>query len=117
MAELVLEGDELVLRLTRAEKLEGVHGDLHTPISSVMKVEVLDDAHGAADLIGIKVGTRLYGVVEVGTIHGRQKTIFAAVHRYTPTGVRVILSGADQDEWVVGCADPESVAAAIRSRL
>ncbi len=117
MAELKLEGDDLVLELTHAEKLEAIHGDLRTPLSSVTEVEVLPDAHKAADFIGFKVGTRIFGVIEVGTIHGRNKTIFAAVHHDTPSGVRVTLSGADQSEWVVGCADPESVASAIRSRL
>ncbi|MGC8511189.1 MAG: hypothetical protein ACP5PB_10015 [Acidimicrobiales bacterium] len=51
-------------------------------------------------------------MTEVATVHGAT-TIFAAVHRDTPRGVRVRLAGADQDEWIVGCADPEAVAAAI----
>lgn len=114
MAHLVVDGDELVLRLTRAEKLEGVHGDLREPLSSVTGVEVLDDAHLAADILGFKVGTRIPGVVEVATVHGA-RTMFAAVHRDTPRGVRVSFSGAAQDEWVVGTTDPEEVAAAINA--
>lgn len=68
---LVVEGTELVLRLTRAEKLEGVHGDLRVSLSAVAGVEVLDDAHQAADMVGIKVGTRIPGVVEVPQSTGR----------------------------------------------
>jgi len=113
VAELLIEGDELVLHLSRAEKLEGIHGDLRVPRSAVTGVEVLDDAHGAADIVGFKAGTRIAGVVEVGTVSGARKKIFAAVHRDTPRGVRVGLSGAAQDEWVVGCTDPEAVAASI----
>lgn len=113
MAELVVEGGELVLRLERAEKLEGMHGDVRAPLAAVTGVEILDDAHAAADLAGIKVGTRLPGVVEVGTIHGLAKTIFVAVHHATPRGVRVSLRDSGQDEWVVGCADPEAVAASV----
>ncbi|MGH9046339.1 MAG: hypothetical protein ACRDVW_03390 [Acidimicrobiales bacterium] len=112
MGDLVVDGDELVLRLTRAEKFEGVHGDLRAPLSAVTGVEVLDDAHQAADMLGIKVGTRIPGVVEVATVHGA-RTIFAAVHRDTPRGVRVSFSGAAQDEWVIGSADPEGVTATI----
>ncbi len=115
MAELAVEGDEVVLRLSRAEKVESVHGDLRAPLSAVRGVEVLDDAHAAADVIGFKVGTRLPGVVEVATVHAGRRTIFAAVHRDTPRGVRVILDGQRQDEWVVGCADPEAVASALRA--
>ena len=113
MATLHVEQDQLVLSLTRGEKLEGIHGDLRVALSSVSGVEVLDDAHQAADIIGVKAGTRIPGVIEVGTISASDKTIFAAVHRDTPRGVRVRLHDAAHDEWIVGCADPESVAAAV----
>ena len=113
MADLKVEGDELVLHLSRAEKVEGIHGDLRVPLSAVTGVEVLEDAHRAADVIGVKAGTRIPGVVEVATVLAAGKTVFAAVHRDTPRGVRVRLSGAGQDEWVVGCADPEAVAASV----
>ncbi|MGH9110602.1 MAG: hypothetical protein ACRDY3_14300 [Acidimicrobiales bacterium] len=115
MADLVVDGDDLALRLSRAERIEGVHGDLRAPMAAVTDVEVLDDAHRAADVIGAKVGTRIFRVVEVGTVYGAGKKIFVAVHHDTPRGLRVCLSGADQDEWVVGCADPEAIAATIGS--
>lgn len=113
MAELVIEGEDLALHLTRAEKLEGVHGDLRVPLASVTAVEVLDDAHRAADVLGVKAGTRIAGVVEIGTVRTAGKKLFVAVHRDTPRGLRVSLAGAGQDEWIVGCADPEAVAAAL----
>lgn len=114
MATLELSGDELVLHLSVAEKVEGVHGDLRVPLSSVRAVEVLDDAHGPVGIrAGIKIGTRIPGVIEVGTIQGRRKRLFAAVHHDTPRGVRVRLEGSSYDEWIVGCADPEAVAARI----
>jgi hypothetical protein len=112
MAELRVEGGDLVLHLTGAEKVEGVHGDLRAPLSAVRGVEILDDAHAPAD-IGIKIGTRISGVIEVGTIGGRARQLFAAVHRDTPRGLRVRLEGSSYDEWIVGCADPEAVAAGL----
>jgi hypothetical protein len=114
MAELRVENGELVLQLTAVEKIEGVHGDLRVPVSSVRGIEVLDDAHAPAGIrAGVKIGTRLPGVIEVGTVQGRTKRIFAAVHHDTPRGLRVSLSGSSYDEWIVGCSDPESVAAGL----
>ncbi|MHB1740247.1 MAG: hypothetical protein ACYCXA_12400 [Actinomycetes bacterium] len=116
MAELAIEGEELVLHLSRAEKVEGIHGDLRVPLTAVRSVEVLDDAHKAADIVGVRTGTRIFRVVEVATVRGVGKKIFAAVHHDTPRGIRVGLEGASQDEWVVGCSDPEAVAAVLSSR-
>ncbi len=113
MAELRVEGDELVLHLTRTEKLEAVHGDLRAPCSAVRAVEVLDDAHEPADH-GFKVGERLPGYSEVAVV---RTSVFAAVHHDTPRGVRVSLDGTDYDAWIVGCADPEAVAASLRAAI
>lgn len=114
MADLRVAGNELVLHLSAVEKVEGLHGDLRAPLSAVQAVEVLDDAHGPVGLgAGVKVGTRIPGVVEVGTIRGIKQKIFAAVHRDTPRGLRVRLEGADHDEWIVGRADPEAVLATL----
>jgi hypothetical protein len=42
--------------------------------------------------------------------------MFVAVHGGTPRGVRVHFEkGAPWDEWIVGCADPEAVAATLAS--
>jgi hypothetical protein len=114
MAELRVEGSELVLHLSSAEKAESVHRDLRAPLSAVRGVEVLEDAHGPAGIrAGIKIGTRIPGVVEVGIIQGRTKRLFAAVHHDTPRGLRVRLDGDFYDEWIVGCADPQAVAARL----
>ncbi len=48
IAEVRIEGGELVLHLTASEKVESVHGDLSVPLSAVRSIEVIDDAHGAA---------------------------------------------------------------------
>jgi hypothetical protein len=116
VAELQLEGGELVLHLSVAEKAEAVHGDLRVPLSAVRGVEVLDDAHDWTGIgVGFKVGMRVPGVATVATVRGHGEKMFIAVHRDTPRGVRVRLAGAPWDEWIVGCADPETVAGTLAS--
>jgi len=114
MAELRVEGDELVLHLSRLEEAEAVHRELRAPLSAVRGIEVLEDAHEPADH-GFKVGERLPGISEVATIHTGGRKIFAAVHHDTPRGVRVLFEGASHDEWIVGCSDPEGLKSHLTS--
>lgn len=114
MAELTVEGTELVVRLDAAEKAEAVHGDVAVPVSSLRGVEVLDDAVHAVH--GLKApGARWPGRFAVGTFYSGSTKTFAAVHHAHPRGVRVRLEGADYHELIVGCADPEAVAATINA--
>ena len=112
MAELAIEGDDLVVRLSTVEKLEAVHGEVRVPFASVKTVEVLDDTLGA--IHGIRVGTGIPGSVAIGTFSSRTAKIFAVVHHDTPRGVRVTLGGDHFDEIIVGCPHPEAVAASLR---
>jgi hypothetical protein len=112
MAELIVDGDSLEVRLKALEKAEAVHGEVRVPVSSVRNVEVLDDAVAAVH--GFRVGTGVPGWVAIGTFTSRNSHIFAVVHHDTPRGVRVTLEGAHFDELIVGCDDPESVAATLR---
>jgi len=52
-------------------------------------------------------------VAEVAIVRSGGRKIFAAVHHDTSRGVRVLLEGGSYDEWIVGCADPEAVAASL----
>ncbi|MGD0439766.1 MAG: hypothetical protein ABSB52_03975 [Acidimicrobiales bacterium] len=112
MAEVTVDGDELVVRLRAIEKMEAVHGEVRVPLRSVTGVEVLDDAIGAVH--GFRVGTGIPGSVAIGTFTSRNDKIFAVVHHDTPRGVRVRLEGAQFDELIVGCDDPDSVASTLR---
>lgn len=115
MAELVIEGEELVLHLSGGEKLEAVHGDLRAPLSSIQSIEVLENAHEPADR-GFKVGERIPGFSEVAVVRTGDQKLFAVVHHDTPRGVRVAFTGTDYDAWIVGCADPESVKLRLEQR-
>ena len=114
MAELIVDGDELVVRLSTVEKLESVHSEVKVPLSSVSSVEVLDDA--VHEVHGFRVGTGVPGYVAVGTFTSRDDKIFAVVHHDTPRGVRVRLEGAQYDELIIGCENPEQVAASLDAR-
>ncbi len=116
VAALEIEGAELVLRLSPGEVAESMHEELRVPLTEVVLAEILEDAHGAADQ-GLKTGMRIPGVAEVGTVHTEGKRIFVAVHRSTPRGVRVELQNGSFDEWIVGCADPESLVEQIQQSL
>jgi hypothetical protein len=115
MAVLRIEDGELALHLSAAEKVGAVHGDLRIPLSAVRRVEVLEDAHEPADH-GMKLGTRIPGRTEVGTVRGDGRNIFAVVLPDTPRGVRIVLDGSFYHEWIIGCADPESVAQQITAK-
>lgn len=116
MAEVVVEGEEIVLHLSRTEKLEAVHGDLRAPRSAVRSVEILDDAHEPADH-GFKVGERLPGHSEVAIVRTGDEKLFAVVHSDTPRGVRINFEGIDYDAWIVGSKDPESLERRIRQTI
>ncbi len=112
MAELVVEGDQVVLRMSGLEEAEALHGEVRVPLSAVVGVEVLDDAIGAVE--GLRApGLGVPGAVAVGTFRAHDAKTFAVVHHATPRGVRVDLAGADYDRLIVGCADPEAIAAKL----
>jgi hypothetical protein len=115
VAELQIEGDEVLLHLSRHEKLEAIHGDLRAPLTAIRSIEVLNDAHEPADH-GFKVGERLPGISEVATVRTGGERIFAVVHHDRPRGVRVVSDGTDHDAWIVGAANPEKVAAEHESK-
>lgn len=115
MAALTVQGDELVLSLDGVEKLEAVHRDVRVPVSSVRDVEVLDDPLDAVH--GMRTGMGIPGVLVVGTIRHEGDTAFVVIHHRHPRGVRVCLEGADYDELILGCDEPESLAARLTASL
>lgn len=114
MAELTIENDELVLKLSAAEKAEAVHGDLRVPLSEVQKVDVIDDALEMTRVkTGFKVGMRAPGYASVATVRRPGYKAFVAIHHDTPKAIRVTLTGVSFNEWIVGSVDPQSVIASL----
>jgi hypothetical protein len=110
MADVARVGDELVVTLTAFEKAEAIHGDVHVPASAVRGVEVVDDI--VHEVHGLKLpGSRWPGKFAVGTfveLHGPKS--FVVIHHDNPRGVRIALEGAQFDQLLVGCDDPERIA-------
>jgi hypothetical protein len=120
MASLIVRDSELVLVLTEFERLEGVHGDVHVPLSSVDSVEVVEDALKALESepgIGVRIGTGVPGVLVIGTIRRAGAKSFVVVHHGHPRGVRVRLHDTEFYELIVGSDDPEALAARLRPSL
>ncbi len=116
MAELLIDGDDLVLHLSTLEELASVHGDLRAPLAAVCSVEVLEDAHEPADAGFKLIGGRLPGSFEIGTFFADGQRVFAAVHRNTPRGLLITFQDAAYNAWIVGCADPQAVQFQITGR-
>jgi uncharacterized protein len=115
VAELDVEGSDLVLRLRGLEKAEGVHGDIRVPLSAVRAVRAVDDPW--PELRGIRApGTGIPGKVAVGTRRGGFGKDFAAVHGKGPAVV-VELDGADFSRLVVTSDDAAARARAIEQAL
>ena len=111
MAEVQIDGTELVLHLRALEKAEGAHGDIRLPLSAVTAVRSVDDPW--PELRGIRApGTGLPNVIAVGTRRGKFGKDFAAVHGKGPAVV-VELEGADYGRLVVTADDAAVRASSI----
>lgn len=113
MADIRIDGSDLVVELSRLEKAEAVHGDVRVPLTSVRQVEVVDRP---LDLIhGVKLpGTGIPGRTAVGTWVSPDGRTFAVEH-HASRGVVVDLEGQTYQQLIVGCDQPEEVAEQLRS--
>jgi hypothetical protein len=111
MAELGVDGGELVLHLSTLEKAEGMHGDIRVPLASVTSVRAVDNPW--PELRGIRApGTGVPRVIAVGTRRGSFGKDFVAVPG-TKSAVVVELTGTGFSRLVATIEDAAGVAAAI----
>jgi hypothetical protein len=115
MAELKVDGNELVLHMHTLEKAEGFHGDIRLPLSAVDTVRLVDDPW--PELRGIRApGTGVPEVIAVGTRRGGFGKDFAAVHGRGPAVV-VELTGAEFGRLVVTSDDAPEVVARLQEAV
>jgi hypothetical protein len=115
VASLILDGADLVVKMSELERVEAFRSDVRVPLAAVQAVRVVDAAW--PELRGIRApGTGIPGVIAVGTRRGPFGKDFAVVHGQE-RAVVVDLAGADYGRLVVTTPDAESVAAEIRRNL
>lgn len=114
MAELTVQGDLLVLRLTLTERILGlVGGDIAVPRSAVASARVERPARRG--IRGIRApGAGFPGAIALGHWRGRGFHDFVAVYG-NHGGVVVELTGQRFDRLVVSVDDPDAVVAAIEA--
>lgn len=101
MAQLVLDGSDLVVRLPVGQKVLGFHGDIRVPLTAVRTVSATERPWLV--LRGRRMaGTAMRGVVAMGTwIHGDRRFDFNVIRRTQPAVV-VELNAGRFDRLVVG---------------
>lgn len=105
----------MVLNLSGLEKVEGLHGNIRVPLTSVRDVRSTDDPW--SELRGIRApGTGFPGAIAVGTRRGRGIKDFAAVHGQGPAVV-VELEGGDFGRLVVTEEDAASAAVDLKRQI
>ena len=115
MADLDVEGNDLVLRMGAFEKAESLRGDIRLPLSAVRAVRSVDDPW--PELRGLRApGTAVPNVIAVGTRRGSLGRDFASVHGKGPAVV-VELDGADLSRLVVTADDAAARARRITQAL
>lgn len=115
VATLVVEGSDLVVKMSEIEKFEAVHPDVHVLLSTVRAVRVAEDAW--PELRGIRApGTGIPGVIAVGTRRGSFGKDFAVVHG-GERAIVVELDGAAYSRIILTTPDADNVAAEIQSHL
>jgi hypothetical protein len=91
MAHLVVDGEELVVRLRAREKVAAFHADVRVPLSSVRSVSAPDIAW--VQMRGWRMaGIAIPGLVALGTRRHGNGYDFTAVHRQRPA-IQVDLNG------------------------
>jgi hypothetical protein len=109
MAEIRVDGGQVSIRLNLAEKIGAFHGDLRFPRSAVRTVRVVDKPFG--EIQGIRSpGTRVPGVIALGTWRRRGGRDFVAVYRgQRGIVVEVDASHANYQRVILSTTAPDDV--------
>ena len=115
MAGITRDGDSVVVRLSTAEKVFGLHGNLRVPLSCVREVAIRPEPLGAVR--GLRApGLGVPGRVKIGTWRRRHGKAFVVARRDVPA-VELRLDGAPFDQVLVSTPDAERVAGELQARL
>ncbi len=116
MAELLVEGEELRVRLSALEKLGALRGDISIPLATVSEVRVSDAPW--SELRGIRApGTGIPGVISLCTRRGKGICDFAAVYGRGGQAVVIETDGGQFGRLVISSKDATETANRIRKSL
>ncbi len=114
MAELIVDDEDLVARLTLGEKIWGLHGNIRVPLSSI--VSVAPDPKPWLGLRGWRMaGVSFVGHAVLGTRRHGDGYDFCILHRDRPA-VRVDMASGRFSRLIISVpegGDPEAEAARI----
>ncbi|MDN5749933.1 MAG: hypothetical protein L0H64_15685 [Pseudonocardia sp.] len=114
MAEIRIDATDVVVRLTRLEKVAALRGDVRVPRDAVRAVEQVAAGDALAAVRGFRApGLHVPGLTKIGTWRRAGGRVFAVVAGRR-TAVRIVLAGARYREIVVSTPDAAAVAAALR---
>jgi len=116
MAQLIVDRGDLVLRMSRLERIGGLHGDIRVPLGAVAEVAITERPFG--EVRGMRApGTGLPGRIALGTWRARRgEKGFAAIYR-GKHGVIVRLREGEFAWLCVSADDPQGVVARIRAAM
>jgi hypothetical protein len=111
VATLEIDDSTVTVRLSVAEKLEAVHGDVTLPRTAVVDARAVDN--GMAEVHGLRFGTGLPGVIMVGTWRSGDIVTFAVCHGRRPAVV-LDLAGHRFSRMVVTVDNPREIVDALK---
>jgi hypothetical protein len=113
MAEIRVDGEELVLHLTPVQKAVGFHADIRAPLTAVRSITPVEKPWLA--LRGRRMaGTAMRGVAAMGTwIHGDRLYDFCVVRAQQPA-IQVDLNTGRFTRWLVCMPEGSDIEAEAR---
>jgi hypothetical protein len=114
MADVVREGNEIVLKLSTGERIMAMHRDVRVPLSAVKSVDVVDGPIRRIQGLkprnfkvfgGYSPGWFAYGSFFDGAL---RQLLFAAVNGRKPRGLEITLDGAKYTRLIVSLDHPET---------
>lgn len=116
MATISKQDDKLIIKLSDIEKIETIRGGFEVPLSSVSKVEVVEEpikeVYGLQPNHAKVYGMYLPGESAVGVfLNGglKDKPAFIVIHHKDKRGVRIALDNTKYSELLIGTDNPEEI--------
>lgn len=110
MARIDLDGDSVIVRLSRLEKLGALSGDVRVSRRRIQSVRLVESP--LSQIRGLRVpGTAIPFVIALGTWRGRFGKDFVAATR--APGIVIELDGTDYARLVVSTPDAERIASVL----